>query len=111
MQIAFTPEFQQNLRALAKRYRSIRSDLQTVLDELEAGSFVGDRISGVGEGYSVYKARVRNRDIQKGKSGGYRLIYLVESPTIVLLLTLYSKSDRADISADEIRSLLNEFYD
>lgn len=87
MQIYTTPEFQQNLRAFAKRHRHIQFDIQAILDELQVKNFVGDRILGVGENYEVYKVRVRNRDIQKGKSGGYRLIYLVESPTSVLLLT------------------------
>jgi len=35
VQIELTPEFQQNLRNLAKRYRSIRSDVQVVIQELQ----------------------------------------------------------------------------
>lgn len=111
VQIELTPEFQQSLRNLAKRYRSIRADIQGVVQELEIGNFVGDRFAGIGEGYVVFKTRVKNRDVQKGKSAGYRLIYQVESPTSVLLLTIYSKSDREDISIKEIRNILNEFYE
>ncbi|WP_333228062.1 hypothetical protein [Microcoleus sp. BR0-C5] len=37
------------------------------------------------------------------------MIYQVESPSIVLLLTIYSKSDRTDISLNEIRSIIAEF--
>lgn len=103
-----SPEYQQNLRDLAKRYRNIRSDTQTVIEQLQSGNFVGDRIAGIGENYVVYKVRVRNSNIQKGKSGGYRLIYQVESPTSILLLTIYSKSDREDISANEIQDILTE---
>jgi mRNA-degrading endonuclease RelE of RelBE toxin-antitoxin system len=110
VKIDLTPEFQRNLRNLAKRYRSIRSDIQLVIQDLETGNFVGDRITGVGEDYDVLKIRVRNRDIQKGKSAGYRLIYQVESPTSVLLLSIYSKSDQADIATQEIWKILAEFY-
>jgi mRNA-degrading endonuclease RelE of RelBE toxin-antitoxin system len=53
----------------------------SVIQDLELGTFVGDRISGIGEDYVMMKVRVKNRDIQKGKSAGYRLIYRVESPT------------------------------
>lgn len=53
--------------------------------------------------------RVRNSSIQKGKSAGYRLIYQVESPINILLLTIYSKSDREDISANEIRDIVADF--
>ncbi|BAZ77337.1 hypothetical protein NIES50_59660 [Aulosira laxa NIES-50] len=53
--------------------------------------------------------RVRNSNIQKGKSAGYRLIYQLESPTSILLLTIYSKSDQEDIAANEIRNILADF--
>jgi len=53
--------------------------------------------------------RVRNSNIQKGKSAGYRLIYQVDSPTSILLLTIYSKSDREDIGVNEIRDILADF--
>jgi len=109
IQIDLTPEFQQSLKKLAKRYPSIRKDLQVAIGELQNGNFVGDQIPGVGN-FTVQKVRVRNRDIQKGKSAGYRLIYQIESPAQLLLLLLYSKSDRADISHSEIRSILAEFY-
>jgi mRNA-degrading endonuclease RelE of RelBE toxin-antitoxin system len=109
VQIDLTPEFYRNLRDLDKRYRNVRADIQTVIQDLEIGNFIGDRISGIGEGYVMLKVRVRNRDIQRGKSAGYRLIYQVESPTSVLLLTIYSKSDRTDITAAELRSIAAEF--
>jgi mRNA-degrading endonuclease RelE of RelBE toxin-antitoxin system len=109
--IDLTPEFYRNLRDLKKRYRNVRADIQTVIQDLEVGNFVGDRISGIGEDYVMLKVRVKNRDIQKGKSAGYRLIYQVESPTSVLLLTIYSKSDRSDITAGELRSITAEFQD
>lgn len=110
IQIDLTPEFRQSLKRLAKRYPSIRKDLQLAIDELQNGNFVGDRIPGVGN-FVVQKVRVRNRDIKKGKSAGYRLIYQIESPVQLLLLLLYAKSDRADVSASEIRNILAEFYE
>jgi mRNA-degrading endonuclease RelE of RelBE toxin-antitoxin system len=109
VKIDLSPEFKRNLRNLAKRYRSIRSDIQIVIQDLEIGNFVGDRLAGISEDYFIFKVRARNTDIQKGKSAGYRLIYQVESPTSVMMLTIYSKSDRVDITADEIREILNEF--
>lgn len=106
VQIDLSPEYKQNLRALSKRYRNIRSDTQEVFEQVQAGNFVGDRIVGLGENYIVIKVRIKNSNIQKGKSAGYRLIYQVESPTNVLLLTIYSKSDRDDISSAEILNIL-----
>ncbi|MBD2254915.1 type II toxin-antitoxin system RelE family toxin [Nostoc parmelioides] len=108
--IDLTPEYKQNLRDLAKRFRNIRSDVQPITLQLQQGNFVGDRIGGIGEEYVVYKVRVRNSNIQKGKSGGYRLIYQLESPTSILLLTIYSKSDREDIGVNEIQDIIADFY-
>ncbi len=52
--------------------------------------------------------RVRNRDIQKGKSGGYRLVYYAKTKSGVVLLTIYAKSEHADIAADVIRDIIVE---
>ncbi|MEG3899470.1 MULTISPECIES: type II toxin-antitoxin system RelE/ParE family toxin [unclassified Microcoleus] len=109
VQIDLTPEYKRNLRELSKKNRQIRLDTQPVIEQIQAGNFIGDRIPGMGENYIILKVRVKNSNIQKGKSAGYRLIYRVESPSIVLLLTIYSKSDRTDISINEIRSIITDF--
>jgi len=109
VKIDLTPEYKRNLRKLSKKYRQIRSDVQPIIEQLQGGNFIGDRIPGMGEEYVILKLRIKNSNIQKGKSAGYRLIYQVESPTSVLLLTIYSKSDQEDISPNEIRSILVEF--
>jgi len=57
----------------------------------------------------VFKVRVKNSYIQKGKSGGYRLIYQVETPTRVILLAIYAKSDQSSISTTEIEEIVEAF--
>ena len=78
VQVEFTPEFKRNLRALSRKYPHIHSDVQPVVSQMLAGDFPGDRITGTK--YVVFKVRVRNSDIQKGKSAGYRLIYQIKRP-------------------------------
>ena len=39
---------------------------------------------------SVFKVRVKNSDNQKGKSGGYRLMYYLKTSFNVLLLAIDS---------------------
>ncbi len=106
VRVEFTPEFKRNVRALARKYRQIRSDVEPVISQLETGQLIGDRITGTQ--YVVFKVRVRNSNIPKGKSGGYRLIYQIKTSELVVLVTIYSKLDQADISADQIRRILNE---
>ncbi|MEG4285684.1 type II toxin-antitoxin system RelE/ParE family toxin [Microcoleus sp. A006_D1] len=107
IQVEAAPTFTRNLRNLAKKYRTIRNDIQPVVEQLERGELPGDRISGIG--YDVFKVRVRNSDIQKGKSGGYRLIYYVKTENGIILLTVYTKSVQIDIPADEIIGIILEY--
>jgi mRNA-degrading endonuclease RelE of RelBE toxin-antitoxin system len=53
--------------------------------------------------------RVQNSDIRKGKRSGYRLIYNLRTPTQIILVTIYSKLEQADISAEQIRRILRDF--
>jgi mRNA-degrading endonuclease RelE of RelBE toxin-antitoxin system len=108
IELLFSDEFKSRLRTLAKRYRKIQSDLQPLLEDLESGNFGGDRISGVGEN-PVFKIRLRNSDIRKGKSAGYRVIYEVRGPVCVLLVVIYSKSDESSIAAEKLREIISEF--
>lgn len=103
IKVEFAAEFEQQIRVLAKRYRQIRSDLQAVIQQLQAGESPGNLLTGLS--ITAFKVRVKNSDIQKGKSAGYRLIYQVE-PTRTILLTIYSKSDRATVAAQEIEQIV-----
>lgn len=107
IQILVTPDFQGQLRKLAKRYRSIRSDLQSLFDDLESGNCPGDQIPGTT--YTAFKVRVKNSDIQKGKRAGYRVIYQLRDKICILLVTLYSKSDETTLTASEICEIIDRF--
>ena len=104
--VFFTPEFKRNLRKLAKKYRHIRDDIQPIINEIVAGETPGDQITGVQ--HTVFKVRVQNSDAARGKSGGYRMIYLVNADAIVFV-TLYSKSEQADVAATEIRRIISNY--
>jgi mRNA-degrading endonuclease RelE of RelBE toxin-antitoxin system len=104
--ISFTLEFKRNLRALAKKYRSIRSDVQPLIDRLQSGDLPGDQIPGVN--LTIFKVRLQNSDIQKGKRSGYRCIYYLKTETDIILVTIYSKTEQVDVSAARLRSVLQE---
>ena len=108
IEVQFTPEFKRNLRALSKKYRNIRLDIQPVLEQIMKGNFVGDKIPQTGD-YTILKVRVRNRDIRKGKSAGYRLIYYVKTEKNSILITIYSKTEKSNITPDQIRRILKKY--
>ena len=107
VKIKFTPEFKRNLRALSKKYHHIRSDIQPIIDQIQSGQFIGDRITGAN--FVIFKVRTKNSDILKGKSSGYRIIYQRKTPSLAILLTIYSKLDQSDISVEKIRQILREY--
>jgi len=106
VRVEYTPEFKRNLRALAKKYRHVRSDIEPVIACLRAGEIIGDRVPGTH--HAIFKLRVQNTDIQKGKRSGYRLIYHLRTRAGIVFVTIYSKLDQGDISAEQIRRVLKE---
>jgi mRNA-degrading endonuclease RelE of RelBE toxin-antitoxin system len=108
--VRFADEFEKELYQLSKKYRNIQQDVEPIIQQLEQGIILGDRLTGFGSEIYVYKLRVKNSNIQKGKSAGYRLIYLLESATSVLLLTIYSKAEKEDITVNDINSILGEYF-
>ena len=109
IEIIFTQEFKRNLRRLARKYRHIKSDITPLLKELENAESPGDQIPRTG--YTVYKVRVANSDLQRGKSGGYRVIYsskVSSAPIRIVLLTIYSKTEQGDIPVAKLERILEE---
>lgn len=104
IQVLVSDRFVTEIRQLAKRYRRIRLDVQPVIDQLEAGELPGNQIPGME--YTLFKVRVKNSDAQRGKRGGYRIIYYLKTETQILLVTIYSKSDKSDVTTAQIRDII-----
>lgn len=104
IQVGFTKRFEKDVRRLAKRYRKIRLDIQPLIQQLEAGELPGEQLPNIEQ--TAFKIRIKNSDIQKGKSAGYRVIYYLKTDTQIVLVTMYSKSDRSDMSVAEIQNIL-----
>ena len=105
--VEYTSEFKRNVRQLAKKYRLIKSDVGPVIETLQSGETPGDEISRSGAGLRVFRVRIRNSDSQRGKSGGYRMIYWARESRVVLI-TIYSKAEQGNVSASQIRRIIAE---
>jgi len=75
-----------NLTAQLEKYRHICSDIEPIIEQLQAGEILGDQIPRTE--FMLYKLRVRNSDVQKGKSGGYRLIYCIQDTDQIILASV-----------------------
>ena len=69
IEFVYTENFKKNIKPLAKKYRSLRSDLQKLEEELEENPHLGIKITE-----NTYKIRLAIKSKGKGKSGGARVI-------------------------------------
>jgi len=106
-EIVYAESFFKSAAKLQKRYKHIQEDTETLADQLEKGELLGDRVQGVA--HRVYKVRIKNSDARRGKRGGYRVIYYLETDDKIVMITIYSKSDQTDIPSGTIRQLIAEY--
>lgn len=101
-EVVYTDHFERELKRLFKKHRSIKSDIEALIASLEQEPFQGDNL-----GQHCYKIRMAISSKGKGKSGGSRVItHVYVARNIVYLLSIYDKSERADISDKELMLLL-----
>jgi mRNA-degrading endonuclease RelE of RelBE toxin-antitoxin system len=53
---------------------------------------------------------VKSSDLSKGKSGGYRIIYFVQTPIELALITIYIKSERVDLGTEQLKQMLEDYF-
>jgi mRNA-degrading endonuclease RelE of RelBE toxin-antitoxin system len=93
-----TSFFERELKALAKKHRSLKKDLESLIAKLEENPHTGTEL-----GNHCYKIRLAISSKGKGKSGGARIITHVHiSAQNVYLLAIYDKSEIENISDKEI---------
>jgi mRNA-degrading endonuclease RelE of RelBE toxin-antitoxin system len=96
------PPFNRQIKRLAKKFPSLKSEFSKLITLLETNPFKGARMAN-----SCYKIRLAIASKAKGKSGGARIITHVQViDKTVFLLTIYDKSEQQDISDKEIKELL-----
>ncbi len=101
-----TRQFDKESRRLIRKFRSLRDELDLLRSQLQRGERPGNRLAGIG--YKAYKVRLANRSAQRGKSGGFRVIYQDRSGQMVLLLLIFSKTEHSDLPDDVIMRVIEE---
>jgi mRNA-degrading endonuclease RelE of RelBE toxin-antitoxin system len=94
--------FDKQLKRLAKKYPSLKSDFSDLINRLET-----DPMQGVSLGKNCYKIRLVITSKGRGKSGGARVITNVAViDNVVYLLAIYDKSSKATLTDAELKELL-----
>jgi hypothetical protein len=114
--VKITKQFQSASKVLIKRYPSFLKDLSLLEKDLLKNPKMGTSL-----GNGTYKIRLKISSKGRGKSGGARLISLLETSFItevlktedeitVNLLYVYDKSDMETLTDRELKDLIAAFY-
>lgn len=99
--ISTIPLFDKQAKRLAKKYPSLKKDLEELLKELVINPELG-----IALGNKFYKIRLAISSKGKGKSGGARVItYVKIIATTVFLTSIYDKSEKESITEKELEEI------
>ena len=103
-EVAPIPEFVKELKWLAKKYQSLKAEMDALGDKLAEQPHIGTPI-----GNDCYKIRIAIKSKGAGKSGGARVITCVVAVRKeVYLLSIYDKSDQDTLTDKRLKELLKE---
>ena len=96
--------FERDAKKLLKKYASLKQELTELGEALAENPTLGIPL-----GQDCYKIRLAIKSKGKGKSGGGRVItYVISDNEEVILLTIYDKQVKDNISANELKELLED---
>jgi len=105
--IIATPKFKQALKRLVKKFPSLKKEFAVLIESLSK-----EPVQGTSLGNHCYKIRLSIASKGKGKSGGARVIaHIVIEKKVIYLLSMYDKSEKADLSDKELEMLLGQLPD
>lgn len=101
--IEISPTFQKEAKHLLKKFRSLHKELEEFRNSLLENPFQGTPL-----GKNCFKIRLAIASKGKGKSGGAKIItYVFVEKGIIYLLTIFDKSEKENITSQELSDLLN----
>jgi hypothetical protein len=100
--VLITTSFKKDSKGLLRKYKSLKNELLNLISSLEENPKQGKPL-----GNECYKIHLAISSKGKGKSDGARVITCVKiADDVAYLLTIYNKSDKENISNDELNELI-----
>lgn len=94
--------FERQAKRLVKKYPSLKKEIAELVESLKQNPEQGTSL-----GNHCYKIRLAIASKGKGKSGGARVITnILVSETKVYMLSIYDKSEKENLTHEELRELL-----
>lgn len=105
--IKYAPEFGRRAKELLKKNPNLKEDLKKFEIYIKQNPFAGDAY-----GNGIYKIRWENTAKNKGKRGGYRILYYdlekIGQHVTLLMLTIFDKGQQSTIKKNEAVKLKNQ---
>ena len=96
--------FERDAKKLLKKYASLRDELIDLGDELAKNPTLGIPL-----GKDCYKIKIGIKSKGKGSRGGARVItYVITENEEVILLTIYDKKVKPNLTLNELEKLLQD---
>ncbi len=102
--IEYSDNFLKEAKKLSKKFKLLKNDLKEAVEEIE-----DKKDLGIFLGYSLYKKRIPNSSIPTGKSGGFRVIIYQQIEDKIVLISIYSKTQKDTLSDEELKTILKEY--
>jgi hypothetical protein len=103
--IEYSDNFLKEAKKLSKKFKLLKSDLQEALLEMEEKNDFG-----VFLGSNLFKKRIKNSSIPTGKSGGFRVIIYEKVEDKMILLSIYSKTEKESLSDEELKEIVKQQF-
>ncbi|MCT7625064.1 type II toxin-antitoxin system RelE/ParE family toxin [Aliarcobacter butzleri] len=104
MIIEYADTFLKEAKQLSKKFKLLKSDLKQAVDEIETKNDLGVYL-----GFNLFKKRVKNSSIPTGKSGGFRVIIYQQIENKIVLISIYSKTEKENLSDEELSEIIKQY--
>lgn len=106
MIVEFSDNFLKEAKQLSKKFKLLKLDLRAAINEIESSKDFGVHL-----GFNLFKKRVKNSSIPTGKSSGFRIIIYQQLENKIILISIFSKTDKENLSDDELSLALKKFLE
>lgn len=102
--IEYSDSFLKEAKKLSKKNKLLKSDLKQAVEEIQSKNDLGVYL-----GFNLFKKRVKNSSIPTGKSGGFRVIIYQQIKNKIVLISIYSKTEKENLSDEELSEILKQY--
>lgn len=104
--VEYSGNFLKEAKKLSKKFKQLKTDLKNTLKEIE-----NEDALGICLGYNLYKKRMPNSSIPTGKSGGFRLIIYKKTDDRIVLVSIFSKTQKETLNIEELKEILKQYME